>query len=220
MWPKGASAALRAEVARHVDAACRLTEAAFGALLGRSDGADIETTRNATLRARRRAEEALAAYAGERGAKDAPLAVWGALVRTPVSVRSSNDAIIVMWRASYGTGGCPETTQMIGETIASVCASFAEFADRLDNPRRVPDPKLRALIADLDMVDGTGNRRAAIAHSAAAWIDAHRDDSAAITPMVGLAWAADWLGYLAHLRAISEPALDEVLMRAGTSRGR
>lgn len=102
MWPKGASAALRTEVVRHIRAARHLTEVVFGALLGGTDGAHIEPARVAALHARRRAEEALAAYAGERGAKDVSLPVWGSLVRAPVAICTGDDAIIVMWRANYG----------------------------------------------------------------------------------------------------------------------
>lgn len=216
MWPQGAAAALRAEVALHIRTARHLTKVVFGALLGGNDGAEIEPARAATLRARRRAEEALAAYAGERGAKRVSLAVWQLLVRTPVSIRAGDDAIIVLWRAGYGAVGTAATARPIEETVASVCASFAEFAERLDHPDSKPDPALGAIIADLNLVDGTGNRRAEIAAAVADWIEAHRGDSAAIAPVIGFLWAADWLGYLAHLRAISEPALDEVLAHADT----
>jgi uncharacterized membrane protein YccC len=214
MWPQGASAALRHEVARHVRAARHLTEIVYAALLGTDDGKGIAAAREATLAARRRAEEALAAYAGERGAKRVSLPVWGTLVRTPVCMRTGDDAVTVLWRARFSAGECPAVAALIEETVAKVSASFDELADRLDDPNRTADASLGALIADLDMVDGTGRRRAAIAAATAEWIDAHRDAAVSVTPMIAVSWAANWLRYLAHQRALAEDALAQVQDKA------
>jgi hypothetical protein len=206
MWPKGATAALRAEVAAHVRAVRRLTEAVFAKLLGR-DGIEIAAARVAALRARRRAEEALAAYAGERGDKRVPLNVWGALVRMPVAVRTVDDGVALLDRVGYCAGGAPVAKQRMLAAVDEVCGSLDELAERLDQPDRPPDGAVGAAIADLDMAKGLGRRGAGIAAAIAEWLDAHRDDPAAVTAAMGLSWATVWIGYLAHLRLLAEDAL-------------
>ena len=54
----------------------RVVEAAFDALIGRADAAQVDAARNAASDARHRADEAFAAYIGERGAKHVPLDTW------------------------------------------------------------------------------------------------------------------------------------------------
>jgi hypothetical protein len=144
------------------------------------------------------------------------LDVWVLLCRIPVTMRLSADAAIVVQRSGYGGVDCPAASRLLGETVSALGASFGEIADRLDAPQRVPDPALRALIADLDMVAGEGSRRAAIAAATAACIDAHSGAAADIPRMMVLTWAACWMSYLAHIRGVAEPALEEVLTHADT----
>jgi uncharacterized membrane protein YccC len=207
MWPKGATAALRTEVAAHVRAVRRLTEAVFAKLLGRAGGTHIDAARVAAVRARRRAEEALAAYAGERGDKRVPLTVWGALVRMPVAVRSVDDGVVLLDRIGYCAGGAPVARQRMLEAVDAVCASLDELAARLEDADRAPDGAVGAAIADLDMARGLGRRGAGIAAAIAEWLDAHRQDPAAVTAAMGLSWGTVWIGYLAHLRVVAEDAL-------------
>ncbi len=220
MWPKGAAAVLRAEVSFHIRAAQRLTSIVFGALLGTNDGSAIASAREASLEARHRAEEALGAYTGERGAKHVPLPVLASLVRVPVSMRTGDDAVIVMWRAHYGATGNSPLTRLLQDTVTGVCASYDELADRLDHPGLAPDAGLAALVADLDIIHGPGLRYAEIAEAAADWVDAERrnpkQDPNTVTSIIGLVWAARWLSYLAHLRVASERALEEVQTYADT----
>ena len=214
MWPKGASAVLRAEVALHVRAASELTRASFDFLFGTGDAAHVESAKQTCLRARQRVEEALAAYAGERGQKRVPLAMWVPLVRIPISICVADDTLTALRHAGYGVDGCPVAAQRVAETARSVYESFAELADRLDDPRRAPNRELRALIADLDMVAGAGNRRAEIAAATAACLDARRADADVLRWLMGLSWATLWLGYLAYLRVLTEAPLNEVAANA------
>ncbi|TMH30272.1 MAG: FUSC family protein [Betaproteobacteria bacterium] len=214
MWPKGASAVLRAEVALHVRAASELTRASFDFLFGTGDAARVESAKLACVSARQRVEEALAAYAGERGQKRVPLAMWMPLVRIPVSIYVADDTLIALRHAGYGADGCPAAAQRVAQTARSVYESFDELADRLDDPRRAPDCTLRALIADLDMVAGAGNRHAEIAETTAACIDASRGDADVLRSSIGLSWATLWLGYLAHLRISTETPVNEVAANA------
>ena len=205
MWPKGASAVLRTEVALHVRAASELTRASFDFLLGTGRCGRTSSPRKQTcLRARQRVEEALAAYAGERGQKRVPLAMWVPLVRIPISICVADETLTALRHAGYGVDGCPAAAQRVAETARSVYESFAELADRLDDPRRAPNRELRALIADLDMVAGAGNRRAEIAAATAACLDARRADADVLRWLMGLSWATLWLGYLAYLRELTE----------------
>jgi hypothetical protein len=154
---------LRAEVALHVRAAGELTRASFDFLLGTGGAANVESAKQASLRARQRVEEALAAYAGERGQKRVPLATWVSLVRIPISIGVADDTLTALRHAGYGVEGCPAAARRVAETAHSVCASLDELAGRLDDPRRAPNRELRVLMEDLDMVSGSGNRRAEIA---------------------------------------------------------
>ena len=214
MWPRGASAVLRAEVALHVRAASELTRASFDFLFGTGDAARVESAKLACVSARQRVEEALAAYAGERGQKRVPLAMWMPLVRIPVSIYVADDTLIALRHAGYGTDGCPVAAERVAQTARSVYESFDELADRLDDPRRAPDRALRALVADLDMVAGAGSRRAEIAAATAACLDASRTDADVLRSLIGLSWATLWLGYLARLRMSTETPVNEVAANA------
>jgi uncharacterized membrane protein YgaE (UPF0421/DUF939 family) len=214
MWPKGASAALRAEVAAHVRAGQRLVEAAFAAMIGRADAAQVDAARDAAQAARHRADEAFAAYIGERGAKHVPLDTVGWLVRVPIAMRIAADAAFAMQRTGYRGVEAGDAARLFDEAVAAVCASYGEMAGRLEQPQRVPDPALRAKMADLDMIDGAGLQRAAILAATAAYVEAHRNDPATVTRVMTLAWGVGWLAYLAHIRMLSEPMLDDVLSHA------
>jgi uncharacterized membrane protein YccC len=216
MWPKGASAALRTEVALHVRAASELTRASFDFLLGTGDAAHVESAKQASLRARQRVEEALAAYAGERGQKRVSLAMWVSLVRIPISIGVADDTLTTLRHAGYGVEGCPAGARRVAETARSVYQSIDELAGRLDDPRRAPNRELRVLIEDLDMISGSGNRRAEIAAATAACLDARRADvDADVLPwLMGLSWATLWLGYLAYLCRSTESPLNEVAANA------
>jgi uncharacterized membrane protein YccC len=216
MWPKGAAAVLRAEAALHVRAASELTRSSFAFLLGTGDAARVESAKEECLRARQRAEEALAAYSGERGQKRVPLAMLVSLVRIPISIGVADDALMALRHAGYGVEGCPAAARRVAETARSVYESLDELAARLDDPRRAPNRELRVLIEDLDMVSGSGNRRAEIAAATAACLDAHRADADALPWLIGLSWATLWLGYLAHLRVLTDTPLNEVLANAET----
>lgn len=214
MWPKGASAALRGEVAAHVRAGRRVVEAAFNALIGRADAAQVDAARNAALDARHRADEAFAAYISERGAKHVPLDVWGWLARVPIVMRVAADAAIAMQRTGYHGVEAGDAARLFNEAVTTVGVSYGELADRLEQPQRAPDPALRAAIADLDMIDGAGKQRAAILAATGAYTETHRDDPATIARVMALTWGVGWLAYLAHIRMASEPALDEVVSHA------
>jgi len=214
MWPKGASAALRAEVALHVRAVNALTRASFDFLLGTGDAACVEFAKQASLRARQRVEEALAAYAGERGQKRVPLAMWVSLVRMPISIGVADDTLTALRHAGYGVDGCPAAARRVAETARSLYESLDEMAGRLDDPRRASNRELRVLMEDLDMVSGSGSRRAEIAAATAGCLDARRADANVLAWLMGLSWATLWLSYLAHLRVSTESALDEVAASA------
>jgi len=205
---------LRAEVALHVRAATELTRASFDYLFGAGDAARIASARLACVNARQRVEEALAAYAGERGRKRVPLARWTPLVRIPIAIDVADDTLVALRHAGYNTAGCSVAAQQVEQAARLVCRSFEEWAERLDDPRRAPDPALRAAIADLDMVAGTGRQRAEIAAATGACLDASRADSQVLHWLMGLSWATLWLGYIAHLRALAEAPLDEVTAAA------
>jgi uncharacterized membrane protein YccC len=119
MWPKGAAAVLRSEVASHVRAASELTRASFDFLFGNGDAANVESAKRSCLRARQRVEEALAAYAGERGQKRVALATWVSLVRIPVSMAVADETLTALRHAGYGVEGCPAAAQRIAETARS-----------------------------------------------------------------------------------------------------
>jgi uncharacterized membrane protein YccC len=213
MWPKGAAAALRTEVALHVRAAGELTRASFDLLFDRGDAARIESAGRACTQARQRVEEALAAYAGEKRGNRVPLAVWAPLLQIPISIRVADDTLTALYHAGYGVDGCPAAAHQIAQTVKSFCESLDELADKLEDPQRAPNPELRALIADLDMVGG-GKRRWGIATATAACLDSNRTDTDVLRWLVGVTWTTLWLGYLAHLRLLAEAPLEEVTAHA------
>jgi uncharacterized membrane protein YccC len=216
MWPKGASVALRDEVAAHVRAGRRVIEAAFSGLIGRTDAAEVDTARIAALAARHRADEAFAAYIGERGTKRVALDVWGWLTHVPTAIRVAADAAIAMQRTGYHGVETGDAARLFDGAVATVCASYDELADRLEEPQRAPDLIRRAAIADLDMIDGAGTQRAAILAATGTYAAAHRDDPDTVARVMALAWGVGWLAYLAHLRVLCEPMLDEVTRQADT----
>jgi len=214
MWPKGASAALRGEVAAHIRAGRHLVEAVFNALIGRADAAQVEAARGATLDARHRADEAFAAYIGERGEKRVPLDVWGWLVRVPIVMRVAADAAIAMQRTGYHGVETGDAARLFNEAVTTVSASYRELADRLEDPQRAPDPALHAAIADLDMRNGAGKQRAAILAATGNYAEAHRGDAETISRVMALTWGVGWLAYLASIRVLCEPMLGEVASQA------
>ena len=214
MWPKGASAALRAELAAHVRAARTLVERALEALVGRAEPSSVDAARDETLAARRRADEAFAAFIGERGAKRVPLEVWGWLARMPVVMRGAADAAMAMQRSGFVAVDRGDATRRFDEALRAVGAAYGEMAERLDDPHRAKDAALAATIADLDMIDGAGTHRAAILAAADAYVEAHRDDPSTVPRVMALIWGVGWLGYLAHLRTAAEAPLEDVVRQA------
>ncbi len=215
MWPKGASSALRSEIAAHVRAARTLVERAFDALVGRADAASVERARVETMAARRRADEALAAYIGERGAKRVPLADWGWLARLPVVMRGAADAAAAMHGSGYMAIDRGVAAEKFDEAVKLVMDAYGEIGARLEHPDRAKEPALAAAVKDFDMIDGAGARRDAILAAADAWVDAHRDEPDIVHRVMALAWGVGWLGYLAHLRVVTEAPLDDVVTHAG-----
>jgi uncharacterized membrane protein YccC len=216
MWPKGASAALRDEVAAATRASLRFVQAAFGALVSRMETAHVEAARTAALALRRRTDEALAAYIGERGAKRVPLAVWGWLARVPIVMRAAADSAVAMERSGFHGIEQGEAARLFNEALGSVGMSFDDLADRLEDPRHAVDPAVHAAVTDLDMIAGAGARRAAMLAAIAAYVDARRDDPGTIEHVMALVWGVGWIGYLAHVRVDSEPMLEQVASHAGT----
>jgi len=215
MWPKGASAALREEVALHARAAERLLSAAFGGLIGRADAAQIDVARAETMAARHRSDEAFAAYIGERGTKRVPLEDWALLTRVPIAMRVAADAGIAMQRSGYGGIRTGDPARLFGEMTDEVCGAYRELADRLEHPEREPNPVLRAAMTDLDMIAGPGVHRATVLAAMASYAEAHRADDGTVVEVMAMAWGIGWLGYLAHIRMIAQPAVDEVASHAG-----
>jgi hypothetical protein len=216
MWPKGASAALRGEVAAYIRAGQRLAEAAFNALIGRADTTQVASARNAALDARHRADEAFAAYLGERGEKHVPLDVWGWLVRMPIVMRVAADAAIAMLRTGYHGVETGDAARLFNAAVMTMSASYGELADRLEDSRRAPDPALQAAIADLDMIDGAGKQRAAILAATGAYAEAHRGDPETISRVMALTWGVGWLAYLANIRLRCERMLGEAASQGET----
>jgi len=214
MWPKGAAAALRTEVALHVRAAGELTRASFDLVLGHGDAARIEWAGRACTQARQRVEEALAAYAGEKGSNRVPLVVWAPLLQIPISIRVADNTLTALHHAGYGVYGCPAAARRVAQTVQSLCESLDELAMRLEDPGRTPDHELGTLIADLDMVAGDGKRRKEIVAATAACLDSSRTDADVMHWLIGVTWATLWLGYLAHLRILTEAPLEEVTAHA------
>jgi uncharacterized membrane protein YccC len=216
MWPRGASVAFRDELAAHMRAARALVECAWHAVAGEADPSRVQAAREEALAVRQRADEAFAAFIGERGAKHLPLDVWGWLVRIPVVMRGAADAAIAMQRSGLRSIEGGDAARLLDETLATVCASYAEMADRLQHPAQRADPALAAAMRDLDMVDGAGARRAAIFAAAQAYVDAHRDGRDTTMRVMTFAFSVGWLGYLAHIRVAAQPNLEAVVEKAGT----
>jgi uncharacterized membrane protein YccC len=216
MWPKGASAALRDEVAAAARASLHFVKIAFEALLARAGTVPVDAARTAAFAWRRRTDEALAAYIGERGAKRVPLAVWGWLVRVPVVMRVAADAVVALERSGFLVVAQGEAARRFDEALQVVQASYAELSDRLEDPRHAVDAALQAAIADLDMIDGAGRRRAAILAATAEYVHTHRDDPGTIQHAMALAWGVGWMSFLAHVRMASEPMLDQATSQADT----
>jgi hypothetical protein len=176
----------------------------------------VEAARTAALALRRRTDEALAAYVGERGAKRVPLAVWGWLARVPIVMRGAADSAVAMERSGLHGIEQGAAARLFNESLQSVGASFHELADRLKDPRHAVDPAVHAAVTDLDMIGGAGVRRGAMLAAIADYVDAHRDDRGTIEHVMALVWGVGWIGYLAHVRVDSEPMLEQVASHAGT----
>jgi uncharacterized membrane protein YccC len=206
MWPKGAAAALREHIAEHVRAAQALVDAAFASLFGRAQRAEVDAARAEVRDVRRRADEALAAYMGERGAKRIAPQVWTALARTPVFMRLAADAVIALER-----GGYHGDTSTIEALLRDVRASFLSMADRLADEGAGDDASWRATVADLDMVGGAGARIEAAQGELAQFVEAHRMDPTASRYVVAVVWGLGWLAYLAHVRMTADDPLAQVV---------
>ena len=216
MWPKGAAQALREAIAEHVRVVQRLVDMTFGALVDRVDPIVVVGARADALDVRHRADEAMGAYLGERGAKRVPPETWGTLARTPILMRLAADAVIALERAQYRAVDSVAAVAALDAALDRVRASFLEFADRLEDPARAADAALRAVVADLDMIAGVGGRTEDVLRETVAYVDAHRDDPATPRNAMAIVWGIGWLGYLAHVRMQAEPALDEVVRDAAT----
>ncbi len=216
MWPRGAAAALRAELALHVRAAATFLRIALGEVMGRPGG-QVEEAREAALGARERADAAMAAFMSERSGKRVPLAVWETMARLPVVLRLAGDA--AMGLARSGHVGITEGPAARGfaDILDLVGRAYDDVGARLESSAAPQDAQRVAAIADLDVPDGAGVRRQAILVDIGAWLDAHRADPAAIGHATSLTWGVGWLGYLAHLRRVIEPSLVQVTSDAQAS---
>ena len=162
------------------------------------------------MRARRRADRRSRRTSASAATKRVPLTVWATLVRVPVAMRAVADGVAVLERVGYCAGGSPLAAQRMQDAVGVVCASLEDLAARLCDARLPPDPRLGVAVADLDLADGEGARRAEIAAAIAVWLDAHRDEPAAVVSAMGLSWASAWIGYLAHVRGLAGRALAEI----------
>ena len=206
MWPKGAAAALREQIADHVRAAQALVDTAFASLFGATGRDAVDTARDEALDVRRRCDEALAAFMGERGAKRIAPETWIALARTPVLMRLAADAVIALER-----GGYHGDTSAIEALLRDVRASFLALAERLEEGSTADDGAWRTVVADLDMIGGAGMRVEPILRELADFVEAHRSDPAASRHIVAVVWGLGWLGYLAHVRMTAESPLAQVV---------
>jgi hypothetical protein len=193
MWPKGAAAVLRAEIALHFRAAGKLTRASFDFLFGTGDTAPVESAK-LDLRARQRVEEALAAYAGERGEKARAFCDVGVAGADPISIGVADDTLSALRHAGYGVEGCLRRAAGRRNSALGTNRSTNWQAGSTIRARR--NRELRALIDDLDMVAGSGNRRAEIAAATAACLDARRTDADFLRWLMGyrgqLSGSATW----------------------------
>jgi uncharacterized membrane protein YccC len=206
MWPKGATLALREQIAEHVRAAQTFVDVAFASLLGRAQRPEVDAAREEALDVRRRSDEALAAFMGERGAKRIAPEVWTALARTPVFMRLAADAVTALER-----GGYHGDTSAIEALLSEVRASFLAMADRLGEDATAAAEPWRPVVADLDMVGGAGARIEPILRELAVTVEAHRTDPAASRHIVAVVWGLGWLQYLAHVRMAADDALAQVV---------
>jgi uncharacterized membrane protein YccC len=213
MWPKGAGAALRSEIAAHVRTATRLVQGALGMIVGAADPRTVDACHAQAVAARRRADEAFASFIGERGAKRVPLDEWAGLARVPLIMRGASEAAIAMQRAGLVVGDAGDAGTAFEAALAALAAAYDELADRLDDPRRAKDPSLREAVAGLDMA-GDGAGRESLRAAVGRYVDAHRADPAVVPHTMALAFGAGWLAYLAHVRVAAEPALDDVVAQA------
>ncbi|MFO1305017.1 MAG: FUSC family protein [Burkholderiales bacterium] len=215
MWPHGASAALRIEIAGHVRSVTRFVHAALAALVGHADPRGVEALRAQAIEARHRADEAFASFIGERGAKRVSLDQWAWLARLPLVVRGAGEAAAAIGKSGLGVADASPASAPFGDALALVSAALDDLADRLDDPGRGKDPALLASLAGIDFENAGGSRRADLLRAIAAWVDAHRAGKDVVAHAMALAFGAGWIGYLAHLRLAAEPALDEVAAHAG-----
>ncbi|MFO1415055.1 MAG: FUSC family protein [Burkholderiales bacterium] len=206
MWPRGATAALRVEIAAHLAAAERLVDAAFAALLGEGEHKIARAEAKARA-ARSRADEALASYMGERSAKQVPLAVWGHLARLPVHMRLAADAVLALERTGYRRIGGSPADAAIAALAGDVRAAFLDFAARVTDPQRPPDPVLRHAILDLDLIGGDGESAARVLEQVVVEFEAAPDRPSAVPALMAAVWGVGWLAYLARILDASEDAL-------------
>jgi uncharacterized membrane protein YccC len=218
MWPKGAGAVLRAEIASHVQAAARLMQNSLLMIVGRADSRSVEAYRAQAIEVRHRTDEAFASFLGERGAKRVPLEEWAWLARVPLVMRGAAEAAIAMQRAGLVVNDAGDAGEAFDAALQTLCAAYAELAGRLADPGRPKDPALRTAIAGLDAMhagdEGGKTGRAALLAAIAAYTDAHRAEAAIVPRTMALAFGAGWLAYLAHVRVTAEPALDDVAAHA------
>ncbi|MFO1312779.1 MAG: FUSC family protein [Burkholderiales bacterium] len=215
MWPKGASAALRTEIAAHARCATRFAHGALAALIGRADPPGVEALRVDAIEARHRADEAFASFVGERGAKRVPLGEWAWLARLPLVVRGAGEAAVAIERSGLAVADAGPASHPFEDALTVTAAALDELADRLDDPRRPKDPARLAPLAAIDFANADGARRAALLRAIAAWVDAHRGEGDVVPHAMALAFGAGWIGYLAHVRIAAEPALDDIAAHAG-----
>jgi uncharacterized membrane protein YccC len=210
MWPKGAGAALRTEIAAHVRTATRLVHSALAMIVGRADPRTVDACHAQAIAVRHRADEAFASFIGERGAKRVPLDEWAWLARVPLIMRGAAEAAIAMQRAGLVVGDAGEAGATFDASLAALAAAYDELAERLDDPQRTKDPSLQSAMAGLDMM-GDGAGREDLRAAVGGYVDAHRADPEVVPRTMALAFGAGWLAYLAHVRVAAEPALDDVV---------
>lgn len=217
MWPRGASVALRRELAEYLRAAQALVDCTWRALAGAAVAPSrVAAARERTLAARQRAEEALAAFLGERGAKRLALDVWGQIVRLPVIMLGAADAAIALQRSGLGSIAGGESARRFDEALDAVCASYAEMADRLLAAKQAPGVALDPTIRDLDMVGGAGRHRAEMFIAAQTYVETQPDPRDALAHTMTFVFSVGWLGYLAHLRVAAQPSLEAIAGKADT----
>jgi uncharacterized membrane protein YccC len=214
MWPKGAGAVLRAEIAAHVRTTTRFVHSALAMIVARADPRTVDAERAHAIAVRHRADEAFASFIGERGAKRVPIDEWAWLARVPLVMRGAGEAAIAMQRAGLVVGDAGDACASFDATLATLVAAYDELADRLADPQRPKDSALLSSVAELDMIDSGGKQRAALLGAIAAYADGHRTDADVVPRTMALAFGAGWIAYLAHVRVTAQPALDDVAAHA------